>query len=168
MSFYPLIIESEFRSEVKLGANVGKKHELETYIKDFQQYNFEPIVDPVFYADITGVLTSRPELETFLNDYVKPFLISGSYENFLVWHGRNVNQFGLRQNNEETSEAISDKARAELIASVKSKTNVCLAKMMSRLSDLNYKLDGVIYDFSSCDVRKPSMNIGIKQVGRRK
>lgn len=168
MSYSPLIISSEFRDHVKLGANVGKSGELETYIRKFQENKFKPIVPSAFYTDITGSLTSRPELNTFLQDYVKPFLISGAYENFLLWHGRNVSQFGLRQNNEETSEAISDKARAELMADIRSETNVCLADMTKQWSDLNYTFDGTAYGFNSCGVRKSGANIGIKQVGRRR
>lgn len=166
MSYSPLIIKSEFLEFVKLGANVTKTSDIETYIKDMQEIEFKPVVPIAFYTAITG--TPGSELTTFLNDYVKPYLICGSYEKFLLWHGRNVAQFGLRENQEDTSTPISDKARAELIADVRRKTNVYLASMNDRLNDVSYTFDGVAYDFNTCNTSKSKPKIGMRQVGRNK
>ena len=164
MSYRPLIIKSEFTEFVKLGANVTKNSDIDTYIKDMQEIEYKPIVPLAFYNAITG--TPGTELTAFLNDYVKAYLICGAYEKFLLWHGRNVAQFGLRENQEDTSTPISDKARAELIADVRRKTNVYLASMNDRLNDLLYTFDGVVYDFTSCEVSKSKPKIGMRQVGK--
>ena len=166
MSYSPLIIKSEFLDFVKLGANVTKNSDIDTYIKDMQEIEFKPVVPTAFYTAITG--TPGSELTIFLNDYVKPYLICGAYEKFLLWHGRNVAQFGLRENQEDTSTPISDKARAELIADVRRKTNVYLASMNDRLNDVSYTFDGVAYDFNTCNTSKSKPKIGMRQVGRNK
>jgi len=166
MSYSPLIIKSEFLEFVKLGANVTKNSDIDTYIKDMQEIEFKPVVPTAFYTAITG--TPGSELTTFLNDYVKPYLICGSYEKFLLWHGRNVAQFGLRENQEDTSTPISDKARGELIADVRRKTNVYLASMNDRLNDVSYTFDSVVYDFNTCNTSKSKPKIGMRQVGASK
>jgi len=166
MSYRPLIIKSEFESYVKIGANVSKSGAIETAIKDMQEFEFKPIVPLAFYTAITGTLTASSELQIFLDDYVKPYIILGSYDKFLLWHGRNISQFGLRENSEDTSTPISDKARAEMMADIRHKANVCLMAMNKRLSDLSYTFDGTVYNFTSCDVSKAKPSIGFKQVGR--
>jgi len=164
MSYLPLIIKSEFTAFVKLGANVTKNSDIDTYIKDMQEIEFKPIVPLAFYNTICDL--PGAELTTFLNDYVKPYLICGAYEKFLLWHGRNVAQFGLRENQEDTSTPLSDRARAELIADVRRKTNVYLASMNDRLSDVSYTFDSVVYDFNACNVAKSKPKIGMRQVGK--
>lgn len=166
MSYRPLIIKSEFTDFVKLGANVTKNSDIDTYIKDMQEIEYKPIVPLAFYNAITG--SPGTELTSFLDTYVKPYLICGAYEKFLLWHGRNVAQFGLRENQEDTSTPISDKARAELIADVRRKTNVYLASMNDYLSDVSYTFDGVVYDFTSCEIAKSKPKIGMRQVGSNK
>lgn len=166
MSYRPLIIKSEFITYVKLGANVSKNGDIESYIKDMQELEFKPIVPNDFYLAITGTLTSTSELQALLNDYVKPYLISGSYEKFLLWHGRNVSQYGLRENNEDTSVGISDKARAELMADIRRKTNIYQAEMLNQIKEANYTFDGVTYNFNSCEVSKAKPQMRIRQVGK--
>ena len=168
MSYRPLIIKSEFESYVKIGANVSKNGAVETAIKDMQEFEFKPTVPLAFYTAITGTLTSTSELQIFLDTYVKPYLILGSYEKFLLWHGRNISQFGLRENNEDTSNAISDKARAEMMADIRRKTNITLLAMNKHLSDVSYTLDGVVYDFNTCEVAKGKPKFGFKQVGKNR
>lgn len=164
MSYRPLIIKSEFESYCKIGANVSKQGAIESAIKDMQEFEFRPIVPLAFYTAITGTLTSTSELQIFLDTYVKPYLILGAYDKFLLWHGRNVNQYGLRENNEDTSNPISDKARAELMADIRRKANVCLLDMNKHLNDVSYTFDGVVYDFNSCNVSQSRTSIGIRQV----
>jgi hypothetical protein len=66
-------------------------------------------------------LSTKPQLTALFNEYIKPFLVLGSYYRFLLWHGANVSQYGIRQNNEDTSSEVSDKRRAELMGDVQSK-----------------------------------------------
>ena len=167
MSYRPLIIKSEFRTFVKLGANVGKDEEIEMFIRDMQELEFQPIVDDIFYTDVTADLSTRPELQAFLNSYIKPYLVCGSYEKFLLWQGRNVSQFGLRINNEESSVDVGDKARGELMADIRRKTNVYLNIMKRELYKANYTFDGVVYTFyDDCFKKEGKPEFGIKQVGR--
>lgn len=165
MSYKPLIIKSEFRTYYKLGANVGNDGELDAYIQKTQELNFKQTVPAALYTDLLGSLTARPELEAFLNDYIKPFLISKTYERFLLWHGNNINQYGIRNNVEDTSQQISTTNRAELINDVKSDSNAFLALMNKQASDANFTFDGVVYDFDCSTVGK--RNIIIRQVGKK-
>ena len=168
MSYSPLIIKSEFRSQVKLGANVGTSDELDSYIQKFQEKKFKPIVSSDFYTALLALPdTNKPELQTFLDEYIKPFLINGTYETFLLWHGRNISQYGLIQNREDTSDAISDKARAELMTDIRNDMNVCMAEMMRKLKESNYTFDSVIYNFSGdCNIVKAKPRLGFWQAGR--
>ena len=168
-TYKPLIIKSEFNKYVKLGANVSKDDTLDIYIKDMQELEFRPTMDDSFYNDLIGDLTSRPELKLFLDDYIKPYLICGAYEKFLLWHGANISQFGLRQNNEDTSDEISDKRRGELLADIRRKTNTYQSIMNRELKVSNYTFDGTIYTFFDDIYKtKSKRNLGIMQVGAKK
>lgn len=164
--YKPLVIKSEFRIFCKLGANVGRDAELEQFIRDMQELTFRATIDEPFYQDCIGDTSARPQLQSFINEFIKPYIICGAYEKFLLWHGNNISQFGIRQNNEDTSEAVSDKIRGELIADTKRKTNAYLSIMNRELKTLNYTFDGVAYTFfDDSNKRFAKRNIGIKQVG---
>jgi len=168
MSYRPLIIKSEFRTFCKLGANVGKDSELDSFIQDMQELEFRSTMDEPFYIDVTGDLTNRPELQLFLDTYIKPYLICGAYEKFLLWHGNNVSQFGIRNNIEDTSQQVSDKTKGELLADVKRKTNAYLSIMTRELYRSNYTFDGIVYTFFDDPYKTRSKrHIGIKQVGKK-
>jgi hypothetical protein len=165
-TYKPIIITSEFRTFCRLGANVGKDDALNVYIRDMQELEFRASVDEAFYNDCISDLTSKPQLLTFVNDYVKPYLICGAYENFLLWHGNNVTQYGVRQMNEDTSVEVTDKMKGELLADAKRKTNAYLTILKRELFNADYTFDGVIYSFFN-DPQKSELkrSIGIKQVG---
>ncbi len=159
--YKPLVIKSEFAKYVRLSLNISDAS-IEMHIKDMQELTFKATTDATFYNDLIGSLTSRPELSAFLDTYIKPYLICGAYEKFLLWHGTNINQYGLRQNNEDTSDEISDKRRAEIMADIRSKANAYLSIMQKQLKEDNYTFDGVYYNF--CDnPTKQKRNIGFKQ-----
>lgn len=165
-NYKPLIIKSEFRDYYKLSPNIGKDDELDNYIRKAQELKFKPTVNEDFYNDLIGSLTSRPELSDFLNNYIKPFLISVTYERFLLWHGNNINQFGIGQNLEDTSQQISTSNRSGLINDVKSDSNAFLSLMNKGLKDAEYTFDGVVYDFGSC-INKGRRNLIIRQLGKK-
>lgn len=169
MAYRPLIIKSEFRTFCKLGANVGKDSEIDSYIRDMQELEFLPKMDNEFYNDITGTLTSRPELSTFLETYVKPYLICGAYEKFLLWHGNNISQYGIRNNQEDTSQQVSDKTRSELIADIKRKTNAYLSIMNREIMIADYTFDETVYTFfDDAYKKKGKRDLGMFQVGGKR
>ena len=166
MAFNPLIIKSEFPTYVKLSKNV-KDEEINPHIRDAQILDFMQWVDPTFYTDITGSLSSRPELNALLEDYVKQYLICKAFYRFLLWHGRNISPYGIRVNNEETSTEVSDKARAEMMQDVEHKANVYLSMLKDRLRNDNYTYDSIIYSFyDEIGSKKPYPNLTIRQVGQ--
>lgn len=162
-NYKPLIIKSEFRAFFKLGANVSTDNDLDSHIRKAQELTFKQIVDSVFYTDLLGDLTNRPELSTFLENFVKPYLCSITYERFLLWHGNNITRYGIRNNLEDTSQQISNGNRAELINNVKSDSNSFLALMNKELNDVSYTFDGVVYDFYTNN-RKGKRSLLIRQV----
>lgn len=168
MSYRPLIKKSDFKIYFKFSDNI-KDNEIDLHIRDAQEVEFFSWCDTDFYNDITGTLTNRPQLETLLNNYIKPYLIACSYYKFLLWHGRNVSQFGLRVNNEDTSVELSDKARAELLADVEHKKNIYLNKLTQKIYNDGYLYDGITYTFyDDSNKSNPKNTMRIKQVGRLK
>jgi len=112
--------------------------------------------------------TNWGELErmTFWLGYIKPFFECCAYYRFILWHGANVTQYGIRQNNEDTSTEIADKKKGELMADITNKRDVLMARMTKRFNDLDNTLDGVQYEYDSTDVAKP--NEGVRIWGQRK
>ena len=168
-TYKPLVIKSEFRAFVKLGANVGKDAEIDSHIRDMQELEFRSTMDEPFYIDLIGDLSNRPELQDFLDNYIKPYLICGAYEKFLLWHGNNISQFGIRNNTEDTSTEVTDKVKGELLADVRRRTNSYLAIMNRELFLNNYKFDNIQYTFYDDAYKSRSKrNIGMFQVGKLK
>lgn len=85
------------------------------------------------------------ELGTFYYNYLIPYLVFKCYGRFLLWAGRNITQYGLRENNEDTSAPVSDVARAALISDINVKGNIWYNRFKNRLCKLNDTFDGVKY-----------------------
>lgn len=167
MAYIPIIQYSDFTQYVKIGANVDMS-ELDVHIKDMQELDFLSWADDAFYTDVVTVPypTTRPKLSAFIEAYVKPYLVCGAYYKFLLWAGRDVTQMGVRVELSESNQDVGDKARAELMADIKGKTNTYLARLTRELEKINYKLDDVTYTFyDDCDKVRPKPSIGIKRVG---
>jgi len=128
------------------------------------------VYDGVFYKSLgshTGSLPpsvnwSEIQLLTFWTDFVKPYFEACAYYRFLLWHGANVTQYGSRQNNEDTSIEISDKRKGELLADIKGKQDILLARLTKRFSDVNGTLDGVQYEYDIDDTQEKNNLTGIK------
>lgn len=108
---------------------------------------------------------SELTLFTLFDDYIKPFLVCSAFSRYLLWTGRNISQFGIRTNSEDSSTEVSDKARAELIADIDNKKNYYWSRFKKKIYDDSYTYDGVIYDFiNDCEVSKPKRNFKIRAV----
>lgn len=99
---------------------------------------------------------SETELMAFYVDYIKPYIVMSAYSRFLFWHGANVTQFGLRQNNEETSVEVSDKRRAELLQDIKAKINIYLSNLNKEFDDVSGVFDGTTYTIDTYDNNEPT------------
>lgn len=106
------------------------------------------------------------QLMSFWTDYVKPYFRACAYYNFLNWHGANVTQYGLRQNQEDTSQEVSDKRKGELMASVAGKKDSYLARLTKRFDDMANTFDGTQYQYDSGDTRELNQGVRIWGVGK--
>lgn len=151
-----LIDKTDFGTYVKFSDNIPAR-DVDFQCKDAQNFDLYPI-SPVAVISGNNLVTdienninvspvTRPELISFFDDFVKPFLVCKAYSRFLLWAGRNITQYGLRVNNEDTSTEVTDKARAEMIADINHKANVYLARMQDELNDVELTFDGIVYDF---------------------
>lgn len=105
------------------------------------------------------------ELASLFDDYVKPYLVCCAFSRYLLWTGRNISQFGIRTNSEDTSTEVSDKARAELIADINNKKAYYWSRFKKKIYDDDYTYDGVLYNFETdCDVSRPKRNFNIRAV----
>lgn len=103
--------------------------------------------------------STRPQLWDFYNSFLLPYMVCLAHARFLVWHGRNVAQFGLRVNSEDTSESVTDEQRADLIASSEHKANIYLAQLKVELVNKNFTFDSIPYMYK-CD-NKPKVKTRI-------
>lgn len=169
---YQLINKDDFAGIVKWSANIPDR-DVDFYCIEAQKFDVYPVMPLAvvtgnnFIEDIEIAIQESPVTKTklvaFYDDYVKPFLVCKAYERLLVLHGRNITQFGLRVNNEETSSEVSDKARGEWIEQTTHKANVYLADLMKEMKKVNYTFDSVVYSFAKCD-NKPKYSTRIKAI----
>ena len=169
MSYIPIIQRTDFNDFVKIGINI-KASELDLHIRDMQELDFLDWADTDFYNAVMniGVATDRPELSALIDNFIKPYLVCGSYYKFLLWSGRDVTQMGVRVETSESSQDVGDKARAELMSDILRKQNAYLNKLKYKLNVVNYTFDSVIYTFyDEADKREAYPVSGIKRVGKR-
>ena len=168
MSYKPLIIKSDFEAYCKLGKNI-KDSDLDLHIRDAQEIELFSWIPDNMYTDLMDNLSTKPELTDLFNNYIKPFLVVSAYYKFILWHGKNISQYGIRQNTEDTSEEISDKSRAELMADVQAKKNVYLSRLKDTMFDDDYTYDNVVYDFyNDCDKKELQPQLNIRILGGKK
>lgn len=130
---------------VKFSQNI-KEDQIEPYINAAQDYDLQPRLDPILYADIIGVIegaTGRPELTAFINTKVKRYLVLTAYYRFIAQHGINVTQFGVSSTRDPqgTFDQVSAQDRAVVLRQVASDINIALIKMTS----LDFVFDGIEY-----------------------
>lgn len=169
MNYIPIIQRTDFNGIVKIGANV-QNSELSMHIRDMQELEFFEWSDDTFYSDVMNIasVSNRPQLLELVNTYIKPYLVCGSYYNYLLWAGRDSTQMGIRVNNSESNSEISDKGRGELMADINKKKNVYLNRLKKKLNDDNYTYDSITYTlYDDCGKRYPSNKIGILRVGKK-
>lgn len=101
------------------------------------------------------------ELGTFFENYLKPFGVFACYKEFLIYHGINITQFGLRVADETTSFAADGNTRAAMLDNARSRMNAYQAKFQNYLCDIDWTFDGIIYDID-CTVYKKHNNSQFK------
>lgn len=138
---------------------------IEPYITKAQKQDFKPLVSDAFYTAITAE-TPTAEIQTFLDDYVKEFLVYATMARFLAYHGNIIAQNGMREYVDNTSQPISDTSRAQLIKEAEKDMKIALSVMMKEASDVSYTWDGVVYNFNSdCESSNKNSSFGIRAVG---
>lgn len=158
-----LIDKDDFGTYVKWSDNIPAAN-VDFHCKDAQNFDAYPIM-PIAVVSLNNIVldvenainespVTRPELLEWFTDYLKPFLVCKAYARFLLWQGRNITQFGIVVNQEETSTEATDKARAEMIADTEHKCNVYLARLTKALKDADYTYDSIVYEYT-CDNSKP-------------
>lgn len=153
----------------------------ELNIKQWSKLNNYTTLDSVFWKDKYYIaknsnLNSEPpsanwddyETMDFWGDYLKPYLIACSVSRFMLWHGRNVTQYGLRQINEDTSVEVTDKARGELKADIDNKKDYYMTRIRKKLEDVKWILDGVKYENDNYCGDTKKTRVGIFSLGKKK
>lgn len=123
------------------------------------------VYNNIVYKCINGNTNSQPdinpgdwlvnELGTFYYNYLIPYLVFKCYGRFLLWAGRNITQYGLRENTEDTSVSVTDEGRAALIADINVKGNIWYNRFKNKLCKVNYTFDNILYSVD-CDVYNPN------------
>lgn len=129
--------------------------------------------DGVYYIALDTNTNSKPpntdweeiELMTFWSEYVKPYFMCCAYYRFLFWHGANVTQYGTRQNNEDTSQELTDKRKGELLADISGKKDIFLARLTKAFNVAQNTFDGVTYTYDSTDTTE--LNQGVRIWGQK-
>lgn len=109
------------------------------------------------------------ELGTFFYKFLVPFLVFRSFGRFLLWIGRNITQYGLREMNEETSVPVNEEGRAALIVDIKGKASIWQNRINNYLCDVNWTFDNVKYEIDCDDYKEnPRKTFKIRAVDRKR
>ena len=117
----------------------------------------------VFWKAVSSNTNSEPDsnnadwaLAELLNlwmDYIRPFLVYKTLARFSIEHGRNITQFGIRTMNEDTSNDIGERGRAEMKANFDAKGNH-YGQLLSKQFGITLTYDEVTYAYENCDTGK--------------
>jgi len=168
-----LIDKDDFGQYVKWSNNIPAA-DVNFHCKDAQNFDAVPIM-PIAVVSGNNLITdietaiaespvTRPELIAFFEDFVKPYLVLCADRRFLLLHGINITQFGIRVNNEDTSNEIDKEKLANFMADALHKSNVYLARLTDGLKDANYTFDTIVYSFNNLETTKPRAKTRIKAV----
>jgi hypothetical protein len=139
-------------------------------------YNINDYVfyDKIVYKSLTANVGSQPDINptdfqanqlgTFYYNLLIPFLVFRCYARFLLWVGRNVTQYGLREMNEDTSVPVNEQGRADLIKDMNSKANICNSRFKNYLCDVNWTLDTIVYSVDCTDYANPRKSYNIRAI----
>lgn len=141
-----LITRIDFAGRVNIGENI-LDDDINICINNVELYVFKPMIDANLYEALKDLTTGSPDsqLKSFLNDFVKPFLVFGFAKDFSVLHGKNFTQFGIVTVSDDTSQALSNDARTEMVAVFERNYNICLTLLKNKLEEANYTFDNVVY-----------------------
>lgn len=151
-----------------LEGNVKQWNRLTTYVTgDKVFYN------GVYYSAVTGSTGEAPanakweeiELMTFWGEYVKKYFAACVYYRLMLWQGVNVTQYGVVNVTEETSQQISDKQRGDIMADIRGKRDIYLARLNKKFSDVGGEFDGVTYATDCEDNSTPNQGVQVWAVG---
>lgn len=107
-------------------------------------------------------------LGTFWAKYVKPWAVFEAFRKFLLWQGKNVTQYGIRVMFEDTSTQIDGQTLGYLLKDIESSCNVYRNKALRYLDEVEWTIDGTLYEID-CDNYKTNHNtFGIRAIGKGK
>lgn len=100
------------------------------------------------------------ELGTFFLQYIKPWGVMVCLREFLVNHGVNITQFGIRVADEPTSMPADGRQVEAKIQVYRERGRTYKAKMLNRLKDVDRTFDGVKYEVDCEDYKTNNNNPG--------
>lgn len=128
---------------------------IEVYKALLPNINSNPIGNPATWQ--------LSELGVLFENYIVPFASLATMRNFLVWHGINFTQFGVRISDESTSIPIDNDTRGRLIDHVKTHEMSYLNKLRKYLAKKNFTFDSVKYTLP-CDEFKKMPKIRVSKL----
>lgn len=122
---------------------------------------YQALVGNTWVNPIGNPLTWQlKELGVLFENYIKPFAALATMREFLVFHGVNVTQFGLRVPDESTSLPADGATRGRMIDQIKAHEQAYLNKLKNYLCDKQWTFDNVKYSVNCSDYNnKPKIRI---------
>jgi hypothetical protein len=162
----PQLSKAELASVVEqLTTNIEDRL-INPHIKKTIEISFEGLVsDNLINAIIALSLTdaTKPQLIAFYNNYFKQVWSYLAYIRLLTWHGRNVTQFAISTIVDDSTQQVSDKARATMISNTERDSQVYINRMLNELKDKNYRFDNINFSKVS-PIKKSRGRFGIRAI----
>jgi hypothetical protein len=162
----PQLSKAELASVVEqLTTNIEDRL-INPHIKKTIEISFEGLIsDDLVNALVALSLTdnTKPHLISFYNNYFKQVWSYLAYIRLLTWHGRNVTQFAISTVIDDTTQQVSDKARATMISNTERDSQVYINRMLNELKAKNYTFDNINFTKVS-PIKKSRNRFGIRAI----
>lgn len=152
----PLITKADFAGVIPVTVNLPTDA-ANMYINQAEKFDLATILPTGLYDAVVTYKgnVSYPELNALFTGYLKELLLHQTYMRMFPQHGVNVTQYGVRVNNEDTSNEVSSSQRAEIIRNENSIINILTARLMTYGDAAEWTFDGTKYEFDTCNPNKP-------------
>jgi hypothetical protein len=85
------------------------------------------------------------ELYSFWYEHVRQYMAYCTLGRFLLWHGKNITQEGIREPFEDSSSEVDSRGKGTMIAACKSMASTEQNLLMKKIELVNWTFDGTAY-----------------------
>lgn len=137
--------------------------QINLHISNAEKRDLRPLFGKPFLDALNG--ERGPELDSFFEEFVKPFLVLAAFVRFLPVHGRNITQFGVTKLADNTFEQVSNEERGEILKQSRTDLSQAEQQLRNAFNEVDGTFDGVNYAEAKEQLEKARRTFSLRAPG---